>query len=198
MGCGRSKPEMGSENLRRKAMEVQRRLRPGRHLSIASSTDLPCSEDANGEYNLVATPSSTAAVIAEEEEGGKKLAAMEALEEADTVEAEEEKGKKLRRAVAEDEQFPGSPSFRFYFAGPTDGSVILQRENIEKSKHSVDGSKHKSQPMSSTKEDLDTKQGKPKAKRKSKLRALAKTPMIHIFNARSYSKVAHARDHHAM
>ncbi|XP_074580642.1 uncharacterized protein LOC141837070 [Curcuma longa] len=197
MGCGGSKPEMGRENLppgffpiQRKTMEVQRRLRPGRHLSIASSTELLCSEDADGEYDLVATPS---AATAEDEEGGKKLAAMEAVEEEDTVEAEEEKGKHLWRPVAEGEQLLGSPSFRFYFAGSTDdGSVILQREDTEKSKPTVDGSQqHESQPLSSTREGSDTKQRKTKAKRKSKLKALTKAPMIHILNARSYSKVAH-------
>ncbi|XP_042473246.1 uncharacterized protein LOC122055734 [Zingiber officinale] len=150
MGCAASKLEgedlrPGPYSVQRKIMEVKRPPRRGRRLSTVSTTELLRSSDADGEH------------------GVEKLAAVE--------EFPEEKGRRLWQRVAGDEQLPGSPSFRFYFAGSTDadesddGSEIFQKENTEKHKQTVDGT---------TSKDSDTSQGK--EKKGKKLRVLRKTP----------------------
>ncbi|KAG6520381.1 hypothetical protein ZIOFF_017430 [Zingiber officinale] len=112
MGCAASKLEgedlrPGPYSVQRKIMEVKRPPRRGRRLSTVSTTELLRSSDADGEH------------------GVGKLAAVEELPE--------EKGRRLWQRVAGDEQLPGSPSFRFYFAGSTDadesddGSEIFQK-----------------------------------------------------------------------
>lgn len=116
MGCAVSKLEGEDLRLPDPAQvhggEAAPAVRLGRHLSIVSTTELLRSADADGE------------------DGVEKLTAVEELP---TVEPEEEKGRRLWQRVAEDEQLPGSPSFRFYFAGSThadesdDGSVIFQK-----------------------------------------------------------------------
>ncbi|XP_042468395.1 uncharacterized protein LOC122051357 [Zingiber officinale] len=128
MGCAASKLEgedlrPGPYSVQRKIMEVKRPPRRGRRLSTVSTTELLRSSDADGEH------------------GVGKLAAVEELPE--------EKGRRLWQRVAGDEQLPGSPSFRFYFAGSTDadesddGSEIFQKEDTEKHKQTVDGSTSK-------------------------------------------------------
>lgn len=120
MGCAVSKLEgedlrHGFYPIQRKFMEVKRPRRRRRGLSIVSTTELLHSADADGER------------------GVENLTAVEEVEELPTVEPEEEKGRRLWQRVAEEEQLPGSPSFRFYFAGSTpadesdDGSVIFPK-----------------------------------------------------------------------